>query len=423
MMAKYDWLKRFQSPEEIARSPRRVKGGWAWTFPPPCPMSTHEQSIQNIALALASMIGGVPMGMGAMTSFGGGFMPPPPFSGASSSVPNYSSISLDAAGEYMAMIFQPRKAGDIQGIEFRCHNSTGACTVDLRLETVDATTGFPTGTLFAANTQVTGVTATSAAWIGAASNFTANATVALTDRLAAKILYNSGTLIQVAQWTFTSLVFPYSVENTGTPTKSTSGLGMALRYSDGSYDYIPGLVPWNTFPPTNLTSGTNPNHRGNVFVPPAPLGVVGAWAWIENAAGGTGLLDFILATDDWDGTADNDGTSNWVVTLDNNIATNRGLVYIQFSTRALLSKNATYRLLLKSETGSDINMYQGDVNTSALLNAADRWGTSMYLTTANNPTGAGSWTNTNTSRVFMGLWVDQIDDGVGGGGSSVIVVG
>ena len=62
---------------------------------------------------------------------------------------------LDAAGEIAGFVFRAPKAGEIDQIHFRTGTVTTGDDLDVRLETVDAANGDPTGTLADTNSNAT----------------------------------------------------------------------------------------------------------------------------------------------------------------------------------------------------------------------------------------------------------------------------
>jgi len=60
---------------------------------------------------------------------------------------------IDAAGEKVAFIFEAPKTGTIDRLLFRTLGVTSGATVDVRLETIDASNGHPSGTLWGTDTN------------------------------------------------------------------------------------------------------------------------------------------------------------------------------------------------------------------------------------------------------------------------------
>src|SRR5688572_2287311 len=96
--------------------------------------------------------------MALQSLHGGGFFYPRMI-GATGAVAPVVSLTLDASGEKIGWVLQAAATGAIDAIWFRTGTVTTGDTVDVRIETVDPSTGLPTGTLWSANTNVSVVIA------------------------------------------------------------------------------------------------------------------------------------------------------------------------------------------------------------------------------------------------------------------------
>jgi len=413
---------RIITPERIARSPRKIQGGWVFTHPPNdlwrYNKTSRRQAIKEWtkhgALALASIVGGCPAVFGALANDGPCFIPWP-YTGVSTL--SVSTTTNDAAGEYVGFVFQAPKSGNIRGFGLYFSSAVGSPVADFKLETVNMTTGFPTGTPVndgGSKSIKTNVAVTSG-WKDS-GDFDADATVTRGDLMAVVVRYVSGTSYAV-QWPGTNalrMMFPYTVANTGSNGKDLGG-AFAVRYSDGTYGFLANSLPFsNTTFSDTWGSGTNPNHRGNVYLNPTPKRCIGGWINYQNAG-----LDCIIASDSWDGTADNDGTSNLTFAQDVDLrGFSSGLPSFFLSSTSLeMSAGVDYRVIAKPG-GSSITAAHMNVNAAAIMDTL-QFGQSLISTSANNPSGAGSWTDSGTKRFEMGFWFDQLHDGAGGAGVKV----
>ncbi len=406
---------RFWSPERIARSPMKCRGGFAFTHPPKdlwrYNQHARRQAIkewtQYGAAALASIVGGVPVGM-ALTSGLNTFLPNP---GAQTAAPGFGSVTLTTTAHYQALVFRAPKTGLLRAMGVQISAVVGSPTADFQFETVDATTGLPTGTLFATNTSKTGVSVVAS--YQQSGDFTADASVTQGDLLAAVIRFATGTSITTRQVDETRSWFPYLV---GNATKSpNSASTISVKYSDGTYAYIPGTAPFSALGSVAFNSGSTPNHRGNQWTAPVPVRAVGAWVVTSNAQN----YDLIVATDNWDGTADNDGTSNLAVSVDKDQVAGTGPpVFILSSTSLPFTVGTIYRAILKPGASS-VTTYESTVSAAAIYDQLEL-GQTFFRSTATNPTNAASWSPGTTSRPYCGFWVDQFDNGASTGVSGII---
>src|SRR5580765_13275 len=124
-----------------------------------------------------------------MVSTSGLIQWPQRFQTASS--PGLNNIAtLTAAGHYVCYISIAQEDMVISHVGFRVGTCTGSPTADCRIETV-ATTGLPSGTLWATNTNI--VTGTLSTDTNVLNALTAAATITKGQVFAVKIAYNSGT--------------------------------------------------------------------------------------------------------------------------------------------------------------------------------------------------------------------------------------
>jgi len=94
--------------------------------------------------------------------------------------------------------------------------------------------------------------------------------------------------------------------------------------------------------------------------------------------------------------------------------TSSALAHFYWDSPVDLSKDTYYRIAIRATTTTDIGILRNYTDSSSLFNCLPL-GTDMIQTSR---TGSGSWTNTNTNRMVMGLLVNAFDDASGGGGGS-----
>jgi len=324
-----------------------------------------------------------------------------------------SVITLDAANEKAAFIFRAPKTGDIAKLCFSTRAVVTGATVDVRLETVDVATGFPTGTLQGTNTNGSQVIqdADDNKWF--ATPLTSNANVTKGDLLAFVIAApDSGTFdIDVVVIGDDYGAFPYVCSYTGSWAKSSIAKpSFALEYSDGSYPYIPGVTPHYSSTVLQTYNNTDtPDIYGLRFKAPFSARISGFWVWADLDAnadiklisgGSTTELSLSIDSDVWAG---NDG---------------RGAGRYSFDSDFILVKDTYYRLVLEPTTSTDISLYKYrfDDTTSPNIMSAVFGGGNCHMTSAKSPSVEGDWTNTTNELPMMGVFLDQFDDGAGGGG-------
>lgn len=307
----------------------------------------------------------------------------------------YTSRLIDAAGEAAALIFRPPKAGVITKVGFRIGAVPSAGDADVRLETVSATDGNPTGTLFGTTTNATQAISAANTWY--TTTLTAGATVTRTDTIAAVVVNTTGqynvSAIPTTTWNSSH---PYQDHfASGAWTKNVGGLAMALEYNDGTYAHIPGVIPASSLTGVSYNNTSSPDERGAKFRFPIKVRAYGIWAF-RNVA-----QDFDLVLYDSDGTS-----ALATVTVDKDVfMDSAGLFLYPFTSSIELSANTFYRVAHKPTSASNVTLYEADAASVAVM-AAMPSGADVHHTSR---TDAGAWTDTTTKRAWMGIIVDGID--------------
>lgn len=315
-----------------------------------------------------------------------------------------NAILLDAAAEKCAFVLRAPQAGNIRKIHFVTGTVTTGATVDVRIETVSATNGDPTGTLWAANTNVAHTinNTDDNAWLTTAA-LTADATVAVGDLFAVVIVNDSGSpgnlnIMTTNSWSFSAL--PYTDHYTASWSKSSGAGGpiVVLEYSDGTTPRIPGVDPF--YAVTNATSSSATLYRGMEITMPFTCRAIGFWTFAKPAASSS----YTFKLFDADGTTalatnvlDSDQYANFYYVL-----------RIPFAAAVTLKAGSKYWLAGTSDGANNLRLEYVDYATSAILANCAPCGVASW-SQATSPTGTGDWTNTATRQPAMGLIIDQID--------------
>lgn len=354
----------------------------------------------------------------AIASFGGvTFYPRLGLNTAATPAFTTTQAVIDAADEKVAWILRVTHAGDISKFSFRTGTVTTGATVDVRVETVDPATGFPTGTLWGTNTNASLTIANTDDNLVLEVTFTAAATVAVGDVIAF-VVVNPGTSFGNMQIVgCTNMLENWLNNYMGLYTTSWSipaaTMVGGIEYSDGFYTH-PCILPLTTVgAATSYNSGTNPNHRGMRFRLGTPARVVGLWASLDLDGDG----DLLLVDENWDGS---DGDALGKLSFDKDIDSTTGVRPAMgfFASAVTLQANTTYRIVFKPTTVTSAAIYVFTVSTNAKF-AQMEAGVEWYYTTANNPNDASDWTDTTTSRPMMGLILNGYEDGASGGGGNI----
>lgn len=339
-----------------------------------------------------------------------GLMVPSPFMYASSSVPpTFGTILMDAAAEKAGWIVQAPKAGAIRQVGFRVGAVTTAVDTDVRLETVDLATGLPTGTLFGATTNVTVASAaiTANTWIQT-GNLTADATVARGDLLAVSIAptgtpnYEVNTFVNGAT---PAAGMPYTVQwITGVWAKTARIPLVSLQYSDGSYAYMPGVMPVSAINTHTFNNAATPDEYALRAQLPGPVSVAGVWFAIDSDG------DFDVAVYNSAGTEVETRANDADI---DSVTAGHMPHFVWFAASEAMGAAAYFRFAIRPTSATNLSIYSIDVNTAAVFDQME----GGQLFNHSTRVDAGTWTDVLTRRLIGGLILDGIDDGAAGGAS------
>jgi hypothetical protein len=326
--------------------------------------------------------------------------------------PTVSSLTtLDAAGEYSGVVICAREAMTISHVGFRPGTCTGAPTADIRIETVDATTGLPTGALWAANTNIVSATLVTGTW--ALEALTASASIARGDTFCLKIAYNNGTSTQTGAYAgvLISSILPYRVDNTGSPATAllSTHFNAALGSGATTFYAVPGLLPASSVANNTFSNSVAGAKRGLKFRVPFKCRVVGARYFTNGASG-----NFNIILEDSGGSE----LSSSSTAYDGNLmaALGTGMADCYFVNSVTLSPATDYRVMVQPSSATNCNISTATL-PSADYRAAWPHGTNCLYSTY---TTAGGYVDTATTQIpVMDLLIDQLDDGAGAGGGLI----
>lgn len=359
----------------------------------------------------------------------GGFFWPAPVSevnlAASGTI--LGACALDGAGKKVASVFQAPATGTLEKVYVLISGYSVTGNLDFRLETIDASTGAPTGTL------VTGTTANALVSITGNGVFSATLSVSVTRGTSYALVYarSAGT---------------YSAAHIGGAGRYRLGVGTTyLRYDGGSgYDNpggqaasrlrmpifgvkisgshypVIGAYAMSSLAYTGFNNTTATRERGSAITLPFPARVSGFFAV---GLFGASDSDFILANTAGSALATFSFDKESMTSYYGAGSTYPHMLQGLFATPVDLVAGTTYYLTAKPTSASSITLVE-----SSIINTADtdtmnclNGGTRLKLVTRDS---GGTYTVSDTSRPFaMGLIVSGFGDDAGGGGSTVYVGG
>lgn len=321
-----------------------------------------------------------------------------------------NAVTLTTAGHYLAFITSAKEDMSITHVGFRAGTSAGSPTIEVRIETLDAS-GMPSGTLWATDTNGTTGTVTSNTSVLQA--LTATATITKGQVFCVKVAFATGTS-QILQYVgFGTAVasgsaLPYQVANTGTPTKSLfsgASLCFALGSSSTTFYQVPGLFPASAVG-TATFNNTNSAQRGLRFTPPMDCRAIGIRWYNSNSSGNYNIALYNDAGTEL-------SSSSTAFDGDHSALLNQGTMAAYFDSTVTLSAGTTYRIAVEPTSATNCSVLPFTLPSTDYRSATPAGTMAHYTTFA-----SGSWTDTATDQLpLMDLIIDQIDDGTGSGSS------
>jgi hypothetical protein len=327
----------------------------------------------------------------------------PAFPNSVSSAPTITgsaNFDLNAAGASVAYVGQMPSTQTISRVVFRVASATTGCTALVRLETVDTSTGLPTGTLVHANASVSQVITSGAA----------NYEVAYTP-----FEVTRGTLfaLVIAQSSGTpaALRFAFFFDDnhgSGLPYCLDSGVHSATIAPCFGIGISGSAVPLrHMWPITDAAletynSGSTPDTRGNKITISAKVRVCGLRVWADLDATAKAILygadgSTILASAD----------------LFTNIPPDTGAwPNDALFTSAVELTPGTYYIAVEATSGSNIGLAVITLYDSTWRAGSPFGGAEVvYSTCTQTPASTGSWTDATNKQAMISLLIDGIDNG------------
>jgi hypothetical protein len=330
--------------------------------------------------------------------------PPQPEKWASNN--SFNSVALqNGTAEQVAFVFQAPKTGTIDKLGFRVGTmSTGTSTCDVRLETLNTTTGDPTGTL--AGTNSNGNVNINSANTFYEVSLTAGVSVTRGDWLALVIAPSGTYNFQVSTYNGGGGGFPIPMRLTTSWGVSSTGALFVVGYSDGTYPDMMFNNPYSATSNEAFNSNSTPNNRGMRFTMPFNCKCEGIWAWTDQDAN----CYFTLY--------ESDGFTIKKEMLHFTNTPKSGNAFLTsglFDAKVDLIKDQSYFAVIRPATTSNVglqraNYSNGDYRPFSWITGA----------TSKDPTEVADWTIDNTLYYFCGLVISDIEFTGGGGGSNSI---
>lgn len=349
----------------------------------------------------------------ALATIGGCIMWPEPSIKIAATNVSYTSTLLDASGEKIGFILQIPTTGNITKVGFATGTVTTGDTMKVGIYTVDATTGDPTTTAYGGMVAGTVAIADTDDNVWKLATLGTQCSATAGDLVAVVIEFNSYVAgnLNITRNAVTTLGgnIPYTDSFVAAAWAKSGGWpNVTLEYG-GTYYSIPGVIPSSAISARAYNTGAANDEGGNLITLPFKCRAAGIWFYGGIVGGLTVKL------------YNTDGTTVMASTAldkDQQVATSNGLRQALFATPQTLSAGSAYRTTILAAGASSEVLYDFTVDTAAAMGA---WpgGTSVIYTTQD---AGGGWAQTDTRRALIGLLIDQLDDGAGGGGGINIML-
>lgn len=320
------------------------------------------------------------------------------------SVLSPTNQAIDAADEKCAFLFIAPKTGNIRKVHYRVTLYTSTATLDVRLETVNATTGYPSGTLWGTNTNVADAP-TATGW--RVCTLTADAAVTKGQEIYIVVSQPSSSPgnLRLGYYLGNAKTYPRAAQfgggSWGTLVANEGGAA-AIEYDDGSFAETEGLLPWKENNTTTFNNNSTPNHVGLRFSLPVAAKLSGFAIYMNIPNGKSATVKLYDS---------NGATVLKSVVLDGDVAlAAQGVWTREFDAEVGITPNTFYRLVVApNETTTAAIVYRNEVHTAAMMGAYGL-GQNGHLTTATNPAAEGDWTQTLAESPMFSLTLSAFDD-------------
>jgi hypothetical protein len=324
-----------------------------------------------------------------------------------------ATLDLNGASQWVALIFSMPYTATLDEYFFRINSATTGCEAQVRIETVNLATGYPTGTLVNANaTASVTITNGGATYNGA---FAGTFNIAAGTLVAYMVKVTSGTPVAVQFATFTDGVsshgLPYLIDydTTENPRFVLAPL-MGLGVTGGSALQIRNAWPMESTLSVSYSSASAFNAYGNRLRLDLALRIAGVRIWMD--ADSTGTIKLF----------DSDGaTLLRSINFDGGTPPSASPFVSDFYFSSPITLAAgEYWLAAQATSTTSLQIYSFNFYSAKFLNGSPMGGNTLAGTntniTASLPASVSDWNTPSTNSQYA---IVPIIDGVeatGGGG-------
>lgn len=337
---------------------------------------------------------------------------------------NYYTISnqiIDGDADYFTHIIESPAGGTLTQVAFGVQTVTvGDDTFSVRLETIDADTGNPTGTLIDSPTNAAYGTVDIAdaddnKMIICDINGGTGVTVTAGQKIAVRLARTASSSANLRPSYNTAFPngavngYPYSTYDlsAGSWTKVLASPSLALNI--GGWKLPVGCTALPSYATLTADNPGTPEQYGNIVNEPYKRRAMGAFAYL--IGGAANAFHFKLYSDPLGTPTEIATTAEHDADLGTSAASARQTA-LRFASPVVLEPNTNYGLVISPNvSGTNVTIYYFTILHSSLSALWPMGANSYYC----SRTDTGAFATDNTRFTMIGLILDQLDDGVGAG--------
>lgn len=345
----------------------------------------------------------------------------PGLSVATTSLGSDATFTFNAAADKMGFIFHAASTTPPDQIKFKCATYSSTGTIDVTIETVDATTGFPSGT--PVTNSATGSVSVASTGTKTATGIAGTAALTIGETYAIVLTATGGFAgnFTVLRTTGTNggMGMPHSLtkDSAGAWTKlGTTNCGLAIGFftAAGASIHMSGFAGAYLATTQTFADATNPDERGSRFVAPVDATCYGAVLYAGMGSTPADVNSYTMSL--YSAHTSGSPVPETTQAFDGDNQAPNMMRVLLFSAPFDLVAGQTYALAIKATSTTGPSMMRHVYATTAELGCY--LSDSFYSTTRNN--GSGAFTDTNTEVYAIFPLLSHLDDGAGGAGGGLI---
>lgn len=337
----------------------------------------------------------------------------------STSLGSASTFTMNGAADKIGLHFTYDGVNFPDGISFLVSSFTSTGTIDATLETIDATTGFASGT--PVTNSASGSVSVTSTGVKTITGLTGTAVLSAGTHYAIVLSATGGFAgnfaIQYGQGTTGFMGWPIMAtkDSAGAWTKANVGnVGFLFGFktAGGAYFRVPNYAgPVSAVAVQAFSDATNPDERGIRYVPEVEETLHGVVVYVSQGSTPGDAHSITLGVYSAPTTAVSSLTTQ---AMDGDLAGNGQLHVFALDAPINLTAGAEYGLVIKATGGTAVNFTRYDYPNAADLDAM--FGQANYAITRNN--SSGNFTADTDSFYTILPIISKVHDGASSGGGA-----